>query len=55
MSNNIESEILRLVKEISEDEEKLVDAERYTYTSGKAEKYRNAIERKLRLLEILKK
>lgn len=54
MSNSIEMEIVRLIQEIEEDEKELVRAEKFGLKS-KTEIYTKAIERKIKLLEILKK
>lgn len=53
-TNNIEMEIVRLVKEIASDEKEIIRAEQLELTF-KAKRYRDSIERKLRLLEILKR
>jgi hypothetical protein len=64
MNESIEMEIVRLIKEISEDERKLVSAETqescFSTESGKrkytmeAKRYRDSIERKMNLLKLLK-
>jgi hypothetical protein len=54
MSNDIEREILRLVKEIKRDEMKLNSAMEYKLMD-EVQVYKDTINRKIRLLEILKK
>lgn len=54
MNNSIEMEILRLVKEIARDEMKVMSALDYNLPE-QAQTYKDSIERKIKLLEILKK
>jgi hypothetical protein len=64
MNNSVEMEIVRLVKEIAEDEKKLVAAQAQadSYSSGglkqkytkESERYKESLERKMNLLRILK-
>jgi hypothetical protein len=54
MCTNIENEIIRLVQEISEDEESIRRAEKLKLPD-RVKMYENSLERKLRVLEILQK
>jgi len=53
MNESIEMEIVRLVKEIAEDELELISAERLLL-DDKIKRYTNAMNRKLDLIKILK-
>jgi hypothetical protein len=54
MHENIEKEIVRLVKEIAKDEKDLTDAERWDLPD-KIQRYTLSMNRKIELLKILTK